>query len=192
MTYKPPNTWQASCGRCKGSHWNLARSSTHCRQTRAYKQEDCKAPGRGMDDENTQLALRHWINQCPKYRDRDAHQQYKPKLGEFPSSEQIKREQLDSDYNSSDDPEANRMGFDREDEVANVPRARKARPATRKKARKARPATLPPVLPKASPKALAKAPGTASPKASSSADSTSSSPSSDSSADSASSSSSSD
>ena len=54
-----------------------------------------------MDDENIQLALRHWINQCPKCRDRDAHQQCKPKLGEFPSSEQIKREQLDSEYNSA-------------------------------------------------------------------------------------------
>ena len=30
MTYKPPNTWQATCGRCQGSHRNLARSLTQC------------------------------------------------------------------------------------------------------------------------------------------------------------------
>ena len=83
-----------------------------------------------MNDEDTQLALRHWINKCGNYRDRGAYQKWRPKPGELPSREQIEREKLDSDYESADDPDALRMGFGREDDGA--------KEAPRKRARKAK------------------------------------------------------
>ena len=82
------------------SHANLVTLKTVCRQYRSVKNAD--------DDVLVQRALRHWINECGKFATRQQHQAYRPGLGQIPSEEEVEAARLPDDYDSAEDPVAER------------------------------------------------------------------------------------
>eukprot|EP00959_Pyramimonas_sp_CCMP1952_P195919 4096094-Pyramimonas_sp.AAC.1 len=84
MTFKPPNSWQATCPRCDSGHYNYAQPSTRCRQTRQFKTPE--------QERSVELWLRHWMNSSWKYGSRKKHQAFKPNDKNTPSPEMIEHQ----------------------------------------------------------------------------------------------------
>ena len=64
LTFKSPNTWQATCHRCK-SHKHMLGHSTKCTRSRTFKTED--------EEIIVLRQLRHWLNIAKNYGSRVAH-----------------------------------------------------------------------------------------------------------------------
>ena len=111
ITFKPPNTWQATCGRRFGSHRNLAKPGSYCRQTRAFRTDTHKTSSKLLNSEATQLALKHWLNGCRYCRSRTDHQKWRPELHDLPSKDKIESQKLPDGWVSDDDPDCVRMEF---------------------------------------------------------------------------------
>ena len=94
FTFKPPNSWQATCPRCGGAHENKTKKQSACRQTRCYKNDG---------EKQVLLCLKHWANQCMSYAARRSHQRYRPKFNEIPPEAEIERARLPEGWTS--DPE---------------------------------------------------------------------------------------
>ena len=95
MTYKPPNTWKALCGRSSGSHRNVLNRKTTCTQSKTFKTPE--------QEELAQVLLKHWLNECPKYATCLDHMKFRPCSSTCPSAAEVERKKLPDDYNSDDD-----------------------------------------------------------------------------------------
>ena len=82
MTFKPQKaagagTWQATCPRCDGGHWDRITRQTRCRISLSFK-----TPEQGIIVEQL---LKVWMASCRQYTTRRAHQMAKPRVEDLPS-----------------------------------------------------------------------------------------------------------
>ena len=112
MTFKPKpgangeGTWQATCPRHKGAHYNPVNPATRCRLTMSFKTAE--------DDVKIQMLAKHWMNSCKLYSTRQAHQRARPRLADLPDAQNIEANMLPEGWDSDDDGMAVREAAEEE------------------------------------------------------------------------------
>ena len=123
LTFKPPQTWQATCPRVR-SHRNPDRPKTKCTRTMSFSMGD-----EGVSEERVLRTLRYWLSKCRCYDTRTQHMEFRPSLEEIPDDAAVAADacvQLPAGYSS--EPEgAGAEGA----ALAPVPAAPKAAPRRR-------------------------------------------------------------
>ena len=69
LTFKPPNSWQATCHRTNSHKHALGHTGTKCTRTRNFKSS--------AEEQIVLRQLRHWLNTAQDYGSRVAHMQAK-------------------------------------------------------------------------------------------------------------------
>ena len=101
LTFKPSNSWQATCHR-KNCHRHVLGKNTRCTRTRSFAKPEHEA--------NCLRQLRYWLNSAHMYDSRVAHMNAKP----VPASDllapdfdsRLRRDRVADDYDSGADDAA--------------------------------------------------------------------------------------